>query len=603
MADSFALPPLISRLKLDTSDFSAGLSTAILAIAAAAAGIAVATLKMASDYQNATVSMENNAGITAKAAAAIGDAFLGTAGKSVFSADAMMTAFAPVAGEFALLYGHALSAAEALKVMTAASNLAEATGDNLATTLATLTNVMVAYKLPVTAAASVSDMLFNASRAVNVPISELTAGILKLHGRLGDVAPTFADTGALMLSLAQAGLSGNRAMMVLNTGLTTLLGGSKATKAELGALKFSVYDAHGAFIGMDAVIAKLGPALAGMDEQHRRLAATALFGAGAEGILTTIMESGVAKFDANRAAIEKHNTASDAAAVQAATLNGQIKILTSMVEDAGVSLGEKLLPPALRFLSWAETTTPQLEAASNLLQRMTPIIAAVGVVWAAWNVGLAITKGLGMITFIGQLITQSYIAASAIEGLSLKQWLLNIAMDANPIGLVIIAVAALTAGLIWAYQNVGWFRDDVNGLWDDLKRFGSWLDAVLTPILQNIGGFFDRLGTSAHTISNALGAFGGGSSTPSHTAFNPGRASGGMVVPGGIYTVGERGPETLVMGGSGGNVIPNGGGMGGGDVVALLRAIAGHVGMSEAHLAAISGQPALSASAGARRQG
>jgi hypothetical protein len=41
----------------------------------------------------------------------------------------------------------------------------------------------------------------------------------------------------------------------------------------------------------------------------------------------------------------------------------------------------------------------------------------------------------------------------------------------------------------------------------------------------------------------------------------PIRAAGGPVSAYGAYTVGERGPETLVMGGSGGYIVPNGGGV------------------------------------------
>ncbi len=57
------------------------------------------------------------------------------------------------------------------------------------------------------------------------------------------------------------------------------------------------------------------------------------------------------------------------------------------------------------------------------------------------------------------------------------------------------------------------------------------------------------------------------------------RAAGGPVVPGRIYTIGERGPETLVMGpgGSGGTVIPNGsggvGGSGGGGLAVTVNAV------------------------------
>lgn len=46
-----------------------------------------------------------------------------------------------------------------------------------------------------------------------------------------------------------------------------------------------------------------------------------------------------------------------------------------------------------------------------------------------------------------------------------------------------------------------------------------------------------------------------------------GKAEGGPVYAGQTYTVGEKGPETLVMGSSSGTIIPNGGWMGGGETV------------------------------------
>lgn len=46
----------------------------------------------------------------------------------------------------------------------------------------------------------------------------------------------------------------------------------------------------------------------------------------------------------------------------------------------------------------------------------------------------------------------------AQKGAAAAQWLLNAAMTANPIGLVVVAIGALVAGLVWAYKNVGWFR-------------------------------------------------------------------------------------------------------------------------------------------------
>lgn len=62
------------------------------------------------------------------------------------------------------------------------------------------------------------------------------------------------------------------------------------------------------------------------------------------------------------------------------------------------------------------------------------------------------------------------------------QWLLNAALTANPIMIVVVALAALVAGFIIAYKNVGWFRDIV----DAVARFFT---DTLWPVLQDVAGY------------------------------------------------------------------------------------------------------------------
>jgi phage-related protein len=49
------------------------------------------------------------------------------------------------------------------------------------------------------------------------------------------------------------------------------------------------------------------------------------------------------------------------------------------------------------------------------------------------------------------------------------QWLLNAAMSANPIALVVLAIAALVAGVIYAYTHFKWFRTIVDAVFGWLK--------------------------------------------------------------------------------------------------------------------------------------
>lgn len=70
------------------------------------------------------------------------------------------------------------------------------------------------------------------------------------------------------------------------------------------------------------------------------------------------------------------------------------------------------------------------------------------------------------------LATRGAITAinAATKAWTAVQWLLNAALTANPIGLVIAAVAALVAGFVLAYKNIEPFRKFIDGLWRLLKN-------------------------------------------------------------------------------------------------------------------------------------
>jgi TP901 family phage tail tape measure protein len=67
-------------------------------------------------------------------------------------------------------------------------------------------------------------------------------------------------------------------------------------------------------------------------------------------------------------------------------------------------------------------------------------------------------------------------SAIAEKAAAVAQWALNIAMSANPIGLIIIAIIALIAIFVLAYTKIGWFRDFVNGA---MKMIGAAIGWVV----------------------------------------------------------------------------------------------------------------------------
>lgn len=83
------------------------------------------------------------------------------------------------------------------------------------------------------------------------------------------------------------------------------------------------------------------------------------------------------------------------------------------------------------------------------------------------------------------------------------QWLLNAALTANPIGLVVVAIAALVAGFVLAYKKSDTFRGIVDGLWNNvLKPFGKFIGTVFIgylKILANMWLTVGRYGIKAFT--------------------------------------------------------------------------------------------------------
>ena len=157
------------------------------------------------------------------------------------------------------------------------------------------------------------------------------------------------------------------------------------------------------------------------------------------------------------------------------------------------------------------------------VKELAPVVLTLGKVLAALLVALMplISAVLRLIVAISPLLPVILPLIAAI-------WLLNAAMGANPILLVVIALAALVAGIMWAYQNVEWFRDLVQGAWavvvaafnflkEGVELVFNWIKsnwplllAILTgPIGIAIGlivGHWDTVKAAAQTLLSFIGS-------------------------------------------------------------------------------------------------
>ncbi|MBM7052216.1 hypothetical protein [Rothia sp. ZJ1223] len=152
---------------------------------------------------------------------------------------------------------------------------------------------------------------------------------------------------------------------------------------------------------------------------------------------------------------------------EADTAAGSQQRAAAEFQNAAATLGALLLPAMTaganklaEFARWAQENQDKVAAlAIGIGVFVGSVFAAKGAIMAVQGAATA-----------AKIATTAWTAA---------QWAFNAAMSANPIGLVIIAITALVAAVIWAYNNVDWFREGVdaalNWIKDAWSAAGEWI--------------------------------------------------------------------------------------------------------------------------------
>lgn len=83
---------------------------------------------------------------------------------------------------------------------------------------------------------------------------------------------------------------------------------------------------------------------------------------------------------------------------------------------------------------------------------------------------------------------------------TVAQGILNAVLAANPIVLIVMAIAALVAAFIAAYQKVSWFRGIMYATWEVIKDFGRMLyELVIGRIISFVKGI-GKLGEALYKV-------------------------------------------------------------------------------------------------------
>jgi len=138
------------------------------------------------------------------------------------------------------------------------------------------------------------------------------------------------------------------------------------------------------------------------------------------------------------------------------SLAGQQAIMSAQFKDTQAQIGQALMPAIVAIAGVIRDLVTFVKDNTDWLLPLAAGIIAVVLAIKAWQAAQVIWN-------------------VAVEAGTAIQWLFNAAMTANPIGIVIVAIAALVAAFVLLYTKVDWFRQGVDTAIDAIMGAFQWL--------------------------------------------------------------------------------------------------------------------------------
>lgn len=200
-----------------------------------------------------------------------------------------------------------------------------------------------------------------------------------------------------------------------------------------------------------------------------------------------------------------------AAAAAAADPLFKMKQATEELEESVGGLTNrvlKALTPAISELSgWIKTATDWMSA-----HKKTTEAIGISLLVLAGTIGAVVlaVKAYNLIVNIASIVTKAW------EG---AQWLLNAALTANPIGIIVVAIGAAVAAVIYCYNHFQKFRAILWATWEVIKTYYSIVGRIFMDLAEIIQGAFTLNPKKiAAGFSDAVDAVKGAATNLAHAA-------------------------------------------------------------------------------------
>ena len=390
-----------------------------------------------------------------------------------------------------------LSAEEAASALAPAMNLAAGEGGNLDTVSGGLVATINGFHGSFDEAGHYADVFAAACNNSALDVDSLSHAMSVAAPIFSSAGYSVNDAALYMGIMANNGIDADKAANSLKTGLARLVSPAKEGAEMMDKLGISVTNSDGTMKSSIQIQKELHDAFGKLSESEQIAAASAIFGKNQMAPWLALINTAPEEVgELDTALANCAGTTDEMAEAMMSGFGGSLEKLKSSIDVLVTSIGEALAPTILKVANFVQNLVDKFNALTPAQQET---IVKIGLVVAAIGPLLVIIGKL--LTSIGTIMTWAPKIVSGVQsviGIGSKlmgglQSLWGVIM-ANPIVLIVAAIAAAVAAFIYFWNTSEEFRNFWIGLWEAIKT-------AVSTVVQAIATFFTE------TIPAAFNSF------------------------------------------------------------------------------------------------
>ena len=397
-------------------------------------------------------------------------------------------------------------AAQAADMIAPAMDLAAGTATDLSVVTGGVGNAMKIFSDQGLKANDAANMLAKAQAQANTTVQDLFDAMSTAGPMLDSVGWSFKDLAVITDVFGDAGISGSKGAEALKTGLARLASPAKDGADALKQLGLNFFDSTGKMDDMLTMQKKLHDSFAGLNDQEKMSAASAMFGKEQMGRWLTLIEQSPNTFAQYTAGLkDSTGAANNMANALLSGPGGAVEKLKSSFDVFKYTVGDTV----------ANTITPFVEKVTGLLDKFNNMDEAQQkqiIKWAA----MAAAVGPGLIAFgkvistigrvgmsVNKFIGIASKAAGGFKELHTGAGLAKAAIAAitSPVGIVLGMIAALAIAVIAIKTHFDTFKAGLSGASPAFEK----ISANFQKIKDALQPFIDKVVEAAPVVMDVFG--------------------------------------------------------------------------------------------------